>query len=262
MNGAESAPFSCLPEVLRGMWSYWVRAAGVMFITLAGTSAHAGIVLSATRVIYPEQDKEATLSVHNNNKSEILLQSWIETAEEGEEGSSFAIVPPLTRVSGGGRQTVRVIHSGAPMPVDRESMFWLNIQEIPQVAEHESALQIGIRQRIKLFYRPRALKSDPVEAPSQLRWNLQEQGKLHVVNPGPYHVTLVNIEVSDRAANATKEKNVMLSPGQAAHFALQGVAKDGAALLKFSSINDHGALVPYQVNLNGWNSGQVAQAIQ
>ena len=61
MNGAESAPFSCLPEVLRGMWSYWVRAAGVMFITLAGTSVHAGIVLSATRVIYPEKTRKGGL---------------------------------------------------------------------------------------------------------------------------------------------------------------------------------------------------------
>lgn len=229
---------------------------GIVLAMWIGADARAGIVLNTTRVVYPAQDKEAVLSVLNNNSSSILLQSWLEAEGEAIQEPPFVVVPPLVQLPSGGRQTVRIIHSGAAMPADRESLFWLNVQEIPQASERENVLQIGIRQRIKLFYRPGRLNDDIEQAPAQLRWSLPRGGVLNVVNTGPYHVTLVDIQLLSGGHRVLRRKNSMLAPGQSADYDLREHAQAQNAQLNFSVINDHGALVPYRLSSGDWTRGQ------
>ncbi|WP_191486096.1 molecular chaperone [Pseudomonas sp. FEN] len=229
---------------------------GIVLAMWIGADARAGIVLNTTRVVYPAQDKEAVLSVLNNNASSILLQSWLEAADGVTQEPPFVVVPPLVQLPSGGRQTVRLIHSGAAMPADRESLFWLNVQEIPQASEQENVLQIGIRQRIKVFYRPDRLNGAVEQAPEQLRWSLPRGGVLKVANTGPYHVTLVDIQLLSGGRRVLHRKNSMLAPGQAVDYELQEHAQAEDAQLNFSVINDHGALVPYRLSTGGWSKGQ------
>ncbi len=49
------------------------------------------------------------------------------------------------------------------LPKDRESVFWFNVLEVPPKPDaatvaNQSLLQLAFRTRIKLFYRPEALK--------------------------------------------------------------------------------------------------------
>src|SRR5450830_16624 len=229
---------------------------GIVLAMWIGADARAGIVLNTTRVVYPAQDKEAVLSVLNNNSSSILLQSWLEAEDEVTRELPFVVVPPLVQLPSGGRQTVRIIHSGAAMPADRESLFWLNVQEIPQASERENVLQIGIRQRIKLFYRPGRLNDDIEQAPARLRWSLPRGGVLNVVNTGPYHVTLVDIQLLSGGHRVLHRKNSMLAPGQSADYDLREHAQAQNAQLNFSVINDHEALVPYRLSSGDWTQGQ------
>ena len=229
---------------------------GIVLAMSIGADARAGIVLNTTRVVYPAQDKEAVLSVLNNNSTSILLQSWLEAEGEATQALPFVVVPPLVQLPSGGRQTVRIIHSGDAMPADRESLFWLNVQEIPQASERENVLQIGIRQRIKLFYRPGRLNDDIELAPARLRWSLPRGGVLNVVNTGPYHVTLVDIQLLSGGHRVLHRKNSMLAPGQSADYDLREHAQAQNAQLNFSVINDHGALVPYRLSSGDWTQGQ------
>ncbi|SDS07339.1 P pilus assembly protein, chaperone PapD [Pseudomonas asplenii] len=231
---------------------------GMTLVTWAAGQAQAGIVLNSTRLVYPAQDKEAVLSVSNRNRSTILLQSWLEAEDPSAADLPFAVVPTLVPLPAGGRQTVRIIHSGSEMPTDRESLFWLNVQEIPQVSEQENVLQIGIRQRIKLFYRPRQLQADPELAPQQLRWRLKPAGVLVASNPAPFYVSLVDIELFDGATRLLHRKNSMLAPGQAQEFILPASVTGQPLRLSFKSINDHGAVVPYR--LSDWKTGQALRA--
>ncbi|RMS19883.1 Pili assembly chaperone: pili assembly chaperone, partial [Pseudomonas coronafaciens pv. garcae] len=152
------------------MSGYLSRCVILTVLLLSVVSAQAGIVLNTTRVIYQGNEKEVSLGVHNSGSGEILLQSWLEspTPESAHQESAshvpFIVTPPLTRMAGGGRQLVRIIYSGADMPTDRESVLWLNVQEIPQAAA-VNTLQIAIRQRIKVFFRPDGLVGDPQQAP-------------------------------------------------------------------------------------------------
>ena len=54
--------------------------------------------------------------------------------------------------------------AGEGLPSDRESLFWLNIMEIPLKVEDPNSVQFAIRQRLKLFYRPPALLGGSAEA--------------------------------------------------------------------------------------------------
>lgn len=66
----------------------------------------------------------------------------------------------MTRVDPNGGAVLRIAYLKAPLPTDRESLFWLNILEVPPRDEDENnALQFSFRSRFKLFFRPSQLKS-------------------------------------------------------------------------------------------------------
>ncbi|WP_250561695.1 fimbria/pilus periplasmic chaperone, partial [Escherichia coli] len=72
-----------------------------------------------------------------------------------------------------------------------------NVLEVPPKPDaatvaNQSLLQLAFRTRIKLFYRPEALKGNPSEAPLALKWSWSgSEGKaaLRVANPTPYYVS-------------------------------------------------------------------------
>jgi chaperone protein EcpD len=214
-------------------------------ITLA-ISVQAGVVLNTTRVIYPAKDKEVSLGIHNSGSGEILAQSWLETDIENADAGSlpFVITPALARMSGNAKQLVRIIYAGSGLPQHRESVFWLNVQEIPQTAD-ENVLQIAVRQRIKVFFRPTGLQGDPLEAADKLEWRLIDGAILEVSNPGPYHVSMIQIGLQRGAERLLLEDSRMLAPLQRVRFPLEQSTKGAPASLSFININDFGAQVPY-----------------
>lgn len=226
-----------------------------LLMTLA-VQAHAGIVLNTTRLIYPGQDKEVSLLVHNTGTGDILAQSWLEGDIQKPSTASlpFAITPALARMAGNAKQLIRVIYAGEGMADDRESVLWLNVQEIPQ-SPGENELQIAIRQRIKVFYRPQGLAGDPLKAAQALQWRVLD-GQLEVNNPGPYHVSMIKLAASQRGRELFQEDSRMLAPLQRVRLPLSQT-RDGAVELKFISINDFGAQELYHASVSG---EQVSQA--
>ncbi len=104
--------------------------------------------------------------------------------------------PPLARINGEEQQLLRVIYEGQGMPTDRESVVWLNVQEIPQAsktAEHPATGRTPAHQAV---LPPAGLKNAAYLAPTELMWSLAERaGKpvLVVTNPGLYHVSIAEI---------------------------------------------------------------------
>lgn len=224
--------------------------------------AQAGIVLNTTRVIFQGADKEAGLTVHNTGTSDILAQSWLET-EDGSGaagGLPFAITPALARMSGDGKQLIRIIYAGEGLPTDRESVFWINVQEIPQTA-NENELQIAIRQRIKLFYRPRGLVADPLKAAGALQWQLRD-GALEVTNPGPYHVSMIKLQARQHGQVMLEEDSRMLAPGHRLRLPLKSPGASSALDLAFISINDFGAQEPWHARVSGERYSQASKTEQ
>jgi len=222
-----------------------IRYACFSLAMTLSASAQAGIVLNTTRVIYPAEDKEVSFGVHNSGGGEILLQSWLESDAQGTVDLPFVIIPALARMPADSKQLLRIMYAGVDMPQDRESVFWLNVQEIPQAAA-ENALQIAIRQRIKVFFRPQGLRAEPAQAAEKLQWRVLEGDRLQVSNPGPYYVSMVRIDVLEGTTHVLKKDSLMLAPKQSLDLPLTKPASGHPLNVGFTSINDFGGLVPYR----------------
>lgn len=244
------------------MLSIFIRSFTLLLGLMLAISVQAGIVLNTTRVIYPAKDKEVSLGIHNSGTGEILAQSWLETDPENAntDGLPFVVTPGLARMSGNTRQLVRIIYAGSGLPQHRESVYWLNVQEIPQTAD-ENVLQIAVRQRIKVFFRPVGLSGDPLEAAEKLEWRLIDGATLEVSNPGPYHVSLIQLDLQREGTRLLNEDSRMLAPLQRVRFPLEYSGAGATASLKFISINDFGAQVPYHAVVAHDRTSLATQAI-
>lgn len=131
---------------------------GLLGMFLAAPAV-AGISLSATRVVFDGAHKEANVTVRNGGQ-DVLIQSWIDSDDGLNRTVPFAVTPPLARVVAKQQQLLRILYEGTGLPQDRESVVWLNVQEIPQASEQANTLQLAVRQRIKVFFRPAGLPGD------------------------------------------------------------------------------------------------------
>lgn len=227
-------------------------ATGAML--LLSTQSHAGISLSGTRVIYPATSKEASVTVKNQSKDDVMIQSWLESPDDGKGDLPFAITPSLSRLGGDKQQILRIFYAGEGLATDRESVFWLSVQEIPQRSKGDNSLQIAVRQRIKLFYRPADLPGKPEEAPARLKWRWTRDGgkpALDVVNDTPYFVSLGRARLMV-GTNAYPIVTEMIAPKSVKRLPINAFngAQPANATVEFSSINDFGATVDAQADVS------------
>lgn len=219
------------------------------FLLAAGIpAAFASIQINATRVIYHAAEKDVSVQINNPGKYPVLLQSWIDDGHPEIRPDAlrtpFILTPPLTRVNADAGQTLRLSWSGSPLPADRESVFWLNVLEIPPVMDKTSnQIQVAFRSRIKLFYRPASLDDKGAQtAISKLRWRAQGN-KISLSNPTPYYVSAVAVTLT-RGGKKTSVAADMLAPNGSATFNLPaGVSADSANSVTVDAINDYGASV-------------------
>ncbi|WP_330210891.1 fimbrial biogenesis chaperone [Pseudomonas sp. AM4(2022)] len=216
---------------------------------LFSSAATAGITLGGTRIIYPQKSKETSILVKNDGNQDIMIQSWIEpdVAFKGQD-VPFALTPALSRLATKKQQTLRIFYYGQGLPDGKESVFWLSVQEIPQKAEGENTLQLAMRQRIKVFYRPDSLTGTSAEAASGLKWRVQdESGKryLRVTNDSLYHVSFGTTEYKSDGKTYPVDTD-MVAPLSTGKFPVKGAPvgnTDKRSVVEYYNINDYGAPV-------------------
>ncbi|MCU6278859.1 fimbria/pilus periplasmic chaperone [Enterobacter quasiroggenkampii] len=206
----------------------------VISIFLSTSADASGVALGATRVIYPQDAKQASIGVANSDQqNSFLVQSWV-SDERGNKLPEFVVTPPLFVLKPGKVNTLRMIYNGPALSEDRESVFYLNNKAIPSLdktAQAGNSLQIATQSVIKLFVRPAHLNVKSAEAAAMLR--CQSNGKnITVTNPSPYFVTLVNINVAGK-----KQQNMMVPPKGS-----QTINAAGA--VSYQTLNDYGAVTP------------------
>ncbi|MCP8633655.1 molecular chaperone [Pseudomonas mosselii] len=227
---------------------------GLLGLLLAGP-ASASISLSATRVVFQGAHKEANINVRNG-KQEVLVQSWIDSGE-ASGAAPFAVTPPLARILPGEQQLLRILYEGKGLSTDKESVVWLNVQEIPQATTKANTLQLAVRQRIKVFFRPAHLSGDPLIAPSQLLWVLSG-GELKVRNPTLFHVSMGDIKLEADGRVELAADSSMIAPGETRRFKVKQFSGTSPVQLTFDSINDYGAQNQYQLTVGASNGEKSA----
>ncbi|MBC3423639.1 molecular chaperone [Pseudomonas sp. RW3S2] len=212
--------------------------------------ASASVVIATTRVIYPAESPEVTVRLSNEGRHPSLVQVWVDEGgpedPEGELQGPFSLTPPLFRLDPGKRQSLRLFHDGRRMPEDRESLYWLNVLDVPPKGGGGNSLQISLRTRIKLFYRPQGLAGKAEQAHAQVTWRLVKDAQgwaLQADNPTQYHVNLAVLEVARPDSTLAAEVG-HIPPRDSARFALQ-VAPSGlgpVSEVRYQYLDDYGAL--------------------
>lgn len=176
-------------------------------LMLGSSSSWANIVINGTRVIYPEKNKEVVVQLINNGDAPALVQSWIDDGDMNSTPETanvpFLLSPPVIKVNANNGQQLRIKKLAANLPRDRESVFYLNILDIPPTPEHlqnVNTVQLAIKSRIKLFYRPSTLTGTTLDKSMSSVKLIAENKRFRIVNNSPFHITIANIE------NAAKQK--------------------------------------------------------
>ncbi|CAM3628376.1 putative fimbrial chaperone YadV [Klebsiella spallanzanii] len=232
--------------------SFFRTLAQAACLTAAALSfpAAASVIINGTRVIYNGAEKEVSVRLTNTGTQPVLVQSW---TDEGDANATpdrirtpFTLSPPINRINAGKAQTVRLSYTGVPaLPQDRESVYWLNVLEVPAAKQDEtlSRLQVAFRSRIKLFYRPAALANrEQVRAGAEgLTWTVSGQ-TLTASNASPYFVSLVSVSLKGAGKGGSVEGE-MVPPKGKQTFTLPKTARAGAGtVLVYEYVNDWGAL--------------------
>lgn len=234
-----------------------IRALGAMALTmcLAIPVARASVVIGGTRVVFPAQQGEVTVRLSNASEHPALVEAWIDTGNPKSTpenvSTPFLITPPLFRMEPHKDQSLRILYTqgNQPLPTDRESLFWLNVLEIPpkptgaQFAGR-NYLQFAIRSRLKFFYRPAGLAGDAPKASDKLTFKKAsgQTAALEVHNPTPYYVTISSLSLGKDSKPLT-EINGMVAPFGDLQLSLKGLAQAPVAgtPVLFDTINDYGA---------------------
>ncbi|KKI41550.1 molecular chaperone [Hafnia alvei] len=224
-----------------------------LLLATAMPTTFASIQISATRVIYHAVEKDVSVQIINPGKYPVLLQSWTDNGHSEIHPDTlrtpFILTPPLTRVDADAGQTLRLSYSGVSIPSDRESVYWLNVLEIPPVGEkNNNYIQVAFRSRIKLFYRPIDLDDKgALAAISQLHWH-GLGNKISLTNSTPYYVSAVAVTLS-RGGNKISVPANMLAPNSSTDVDLPvGMTADSVDSITVDAINDYGASVTKPVS--------------
>lgn len=232
-----------------------VRALVTAVVTLCiATPAAASVVISGTRVIFNAAQGEVTVRLTNDNTRPALVEAWIDDGNIGATPDTahapFLITPPLFRMDAHKDQSLRILYvpDAKPLPTDRESVFWLDVLEIPpkptgQEFAGKNYLQFAVRSRIKLFYRPAKLPGEALKAPDQLTFKAAAGPgtALEVHNPTPYYITITGVAIGARG-KADSSADGMVAPFGDLKLTLKDSAHAPSAgtPLTFTTINDFG----------------------
>lgn len=100
--------------------------------------------------------------------------------------------------------------STTQLPGDRETLFFYNMREIPPAPDKSSdhaILQVAIQSRIKLFWRPAALRKKAGEK-VELQLQVSQQGnQLTLKNPTAYYLTIAYLGRNEKAFSRLQNRD-------------------------------------------------------
>ncbi|SFC05248.1 Chaperone protein papD precursor [Pragia fontium] len=211
-----------------------------IFITLLllPLSGQAAVTLDRTRVVFDGGGKSVSLNINNDNQQQpYLAQAWLEDEQQNKLMTGpLVITPPVQRLEPGAKSMIRITAAASSqLPQDKESLFYLNLREIPPVSDKPNVLQIALQTKIKLFYRPKALKRAPDSVWQDQLVLHAEGGGYRIENPTPYYITVIGLGGSEKQSLEGDFETVMLSPNSSARVKSAAYGKP-----YLTYINDYG----------------------
>ena len=239
----------------------FIKGLPLMLLTIS-LGCNAAVQPDRTRIVFNANDKATSLRIENqSDKLPYLAYSWIEN-EKGEKSDALLVaLPPIQRMEPKATSQVRVVKqaSTAQLPGDRETLFFYNMREIPPAPDKSSdhaILQVAIQSRIKLFWRPAALRKKAGEK-VELQLQVSQQGnQLTLKNPTAYYLTIAYL--------GRNEKGVLpgFKTGMVAPFSTVNTNTGSYSGSQFylGYMDDYGALRMTTLNCSGQCRLQAVEA--
>ena len=243
----------------KSLWFAGCLGAAVLWSSLA----QAGIVIQGSRVVYPAKDREVSVKLVNIGEQPSLVQAWVDKGNEkltaDKADGPFLITPPITRVEAKKGQTLRLVYTGDEAASKKqETVFWLNVLDVPPMPKDQDSnfLQVAVRSRLKIFYRPEGMPGNPTQAARELDWSVVSTGggyALRARNRGAFHVSLATVQLvtGNKTFSVAKDDVKMVAPGASVDLPLPGLAgQPGAgAKVDYQWVSDYGALDKHETAL-------------
>ncbi|EBS5119648.1 fimbrial chaperone [Salmonella enterica subsp. enterica serovar Oranienburg] len=207
----------------------------------------AAFVLNGTRFIYDEGKKNVSFTVTNEADKSYGGQVWIDNTNQGN-GVYMVPQPPFFKVGAKQKQIIRIMSTDASLPKDRESLFWLNVQEIPPKPEVKdtagSVLAIAMNTRVKVIYRPSSIKNGRQDAEKQLI--LEQRGnETWLKNPTPYYMAVVSMQSDGKKVVLSDQ--TLADIAQLKPFSDVSLGRKVTGKVSVDAINDWGGTESYTI---------------
>ncbi|GAL58657.1 putative fimbrial chaperone protein YehC [Pseudescherichia vulneris NBRC 102420] len=178
-------------------------------LALTALPAWSGVYIYGTRVIYPAAQKEVTVQLMNQGERSALVQAWIDDGDTQTPPEKlqvpFLLTPPVVKVKGNTGQQLKIKFIKANLPQDRESLYYLNVLDIPPndaSGAETNQLKFALQNRIKLIFRPTSVAGINKETFSKIHITRASNG-LTVENTSANWLTIPEIKSTVKANKDT-----------------------------------------------------------
>ncbi|EDS7167652.1 fimbrial chaperone [Salmonella enterica] len=210
------------------------------------TFSHAAFTLNSTRYIYNEGQQSVSVNIHNESDHKYGGQVWIDNIDKNAEEVFFTPSPMVFKLNPKQKQIVRIVNINDNLPTDRESIFWLNVQEIPPAPKGDgSSLSLAINSRVKLIYRPLSLKNGRNDAEQNIKLNnIGEHSCLE--NSTPYYFAISDVKINNKVIDLNHDyKNKLGLFAPFSNICLGNLNTNGK--ITITAFNDYGVATSYTV---------------
>lgn len=164
----------------------------------------AGVTAEVSRIVFTDDKLEQSLLLANLNEYPVLVQLWVNDGDvngtpDTAVDAPVIPLPAIMNLAPMEKRSIRLIRAREDLPQDRESLYWLNIYEVPPQPSSLDATEgqwmvLTMHTQMKLLFRPLALMADPdsLLQPVKLEW---KAGGLIVSNSSPFYRSLTRIVV-------------------------------------------------------------------
>lgn len=196
-------------------FSYTIKLFPFLLLILASANSHAAFVLNSTRYIFTGDRDNISIQVNNESSQEYGGQIWIENQNQNDQNVYFAPSPTFFKIAESHKQILRILKINDNLPKDRESLFWVNVQEIPKAPkEGTNSLAIALHTQVKMIYRPIALKDGRDNAEANIKFINEDNGTV-LFNDSPYYFAIINVKQNGhdvKLSESIKNKIAVFAP--------------------------------------------------
>ncbi|WP_193015144.1 molecular chaperone [Proteus sp. FME41] len=192
----------------------------VLFLSYS-TTVFSSVTMLKTRIVYSSDSRFEVLKFMNNDDIPYIMQIWADknnpNSTPDNADAPFMIQPPVFRIDPKTGRDARLIYTGEGLPQDKESIFYLNVAQIPpkdlnQDIKEGNSFTVIVHHRLKIFYRPTSIESQFSHIEKHISFSKGANNNITVKNDSPFFVSFSSLEATNSTGKKFVYKSTMVSP--------------------------------------------------